>query len=126
MVDALERIHAALAHGAIVVDTQPVSARPPIVGEHGSLGTLDMREWAETIAAVDERIMETIAAGLFSVAADRHIVVTDVYDDRADLVDVTSEWAGTSISPALGRRAKSARGPVQLHQDVRVRVLARL
>ena len=52
MVDALERIHAALDEGGVVVDTQPVSPSPPVVGEDGPLGALDMSEWAKTIAAV--------------------------------------------------------------------------
>jgi hypothetical protein len=125
VVDALERIHAALDEGGVVVDTQPVSARPPVFGTNGRLGTLDMREWAKTIAAVDARIVETIDRGLFSVAADEHVVVTDVYDDLAELVEVTGEWAGTRVPRELARRADAASGAVELHQDVRVRVLAR-
>jgi hypothetical protein len=125
VVDALERIHAALDEGGVVVDTQPVSARPPVVGTNGQLGTLDMREWAKTIADVEVRIVETIDRGLFSVAADDHVVVTDVYDDGPEFVSETSQWAGTRVPHALARRAAAEAGPVRLHQDVRVRVLTR-
>ena len=125
MVDALERIHAALDEGGVVVDTQPVSARPPVVGINGQLGTLDMREWAKTIASVDARIVETIDRGLFSVAADEHVVVTDAYDDLAELVEETRQWAGTRVPRELAQRADAVSGAVELHQDVRVRVLAR-
>jgi hypothetical protein len=125
VVDALERIHAALDEGGVVVDTQPVSARPPVVGTNGRLGTLDMRDWAETIASVDARIVETIERGLFSVAADDHVVVTDAYDDLAELVEETSQWAGTRVPRELAQRADAVSGAVELHQDVRVRVLAR-
>lgn len=125
MVDALERIHAALDEGGVVIDTQPVSEWPPVVGSEGPLGTLDMREWAKTIAAVDARVVETVDRGLFSVAADRHVVVTDVYDDLAELVAETSQWVGTRVPRALARRVGAEAGHVRLHQDVRVRVLSR-
>jgi hypothetical protein len=125
VVDALERIHTALDDGGVVVDTQPVSSQPPVVGANGTLGELDMSDWAETIAAVDARIMETVERGLFSVAADRLVVVTDDYDSGAELVAETREWAGTRVPPALARRAEAESGPVRLHQDVRVRVLTR-
>jgi hypothetical protein len=125
VVDALERIHAALDEGSVVVDTQPVSARPPAVGINGQLGTLDMREWAKTIASVDARIVETIDRGLFSVATDEHVVVTDAYDDLAELVEETGQWAGTRVPLKLAQRADAVSGAVELHQDVRVRVLAR-
>lgn len=125
MVDALERIHAALDDDGVVVDTQPVSARPPVVGGESELGTLDMREWAKTIAAVDAEITRTVESGRFSVAADRRIVVTDAYDDLAELVAETSDWVGTRVPRALARRTEESRGEVRLHQDVRVRVLAR-
>jgi hypothetical protein len=125
VVDALERIHAALDHGGVVVDTQPVSSQPPVVGANGPLGELDMSDWAETIAAVDARIIATVERGLYSVAADRLVVVTDDYDSGAELIAETREWAGTRVPPALARRAEAESGPVRLHQDVRVRVLNR-
>ena len=109
----------------MVVDTQPVSARPAVVGSRGRLGTLDMREWANTIAAVDARIVETIDRGLFSLAADEHVVVTDLYDDLAELVEETGQWAGTRVPRELAQRGDAGGGAVELHQDVRVRVLAR-
>jgi hypothetical protein len=125
VVDALERIHAALAEDGVLVDTQPVGAHPPVVGSDGQLGSLDMREWAQTIAAVDERIMATVDSGLFSVAARSQIVVSDVYDDLSELVEETGQWLGTRVPAALARRARERNGPVELHQDVRVRVLSR-
>jgi hypothetical protein len=125
VVDDLERIHAALDEDGVVVDTQPVSPRPPVVGSDGQLGMLDMRDWAKTIAAVDKRIVETVDRGLFSVAADQYVVVTDEYENLAELVAETSEWAGTRVPRTLARRASTEPGPVRLHQDVRVRVLSR-
>ena len=59
---ALRNIHAALVPGAMLVDTQPVGAQPSVAADGAELGTLDLREWLETIKAVDERIAETLAA----------------------------------------------------------------
>jgi hypothetical protein len=84
-----------------------------------------MREWAKTIAAVDARIIETVERGLFSIAAERAIVVTDLYDDLAGLVEETGQWAGTRVPRELAQCADAASGAVELHQDVRLRVLAR-
>jgi hypothetical protein len=125
VVNALERIHAVLDESGVVVDTQPVSAQPPVVGSNGKVGTLDMREWAKTIADVDARIVETIDRGLFSVVADEQVIVTDVYDNLGELVEETSQWAGTCVPRELAQRADAGGGAVELHQDVRVRVLAR-
>ena len=125
VVDALERIHAALADGGVVVDTQPVSAGPPVVGHDGELGTLDMREWSKTIAAVDAEIVSTVDRGLFAVTADRQIVVIDVYDDLGELVETTRDWLGTSVPRELARQVDGSGGEVRLHQDVRVRRRAR-
>jgi hypothetical protein len=103
-----------------------VSAQPPAVGSTGVLGRLDMSgDWAETIAAVDARIMETVERRLLSVAADRLVVVIDDYDNGPAFVAETRECAGTRVPRALAHRAKAERGPVRLHQDVRVRVLTR-
>jgi hypothetical protein len=124
VVDALERIHTALAEGGVAVDTQPISPWPPVVGKRGQIALLDMSEWAKTIAQVDAEITKTIERGLFEVVADRRIVVPDHYDDVAELVQYTSEWEGTSVPPEIKALAATEVGPVELRQDVRVRLLA--
>ena len=113
--NALRRIHAALVPGGIVVDTQPVSAEPPVEGRDGRLGTLDMREWARTIDAVDGAILQAVAG-----------VVVDEFDSGGEFVEVVSGWRGTRIPPALAERAGSASPPVRVHQDVRLRLLRAL
>ena len=84
-----------------------------------------MREWSKAIAAVDAEIVSTVDRGLFAVTADRQIVVTDVYDDLGELVETTRDWLGTSVPRELARQVDGSGGEVRLHQDVRVRVLAR-
>ena len=125
MVDALERIHATLADDGVLVDTQPVSAAPPVVGEAESLGALDMSAWSHTIAEVDREIMRAVERGLFEITAERVVVVTDAYDDLAELLAEARTWVGTDVPTDLTRRAATESGPVRLHQDVRLRLLAR-
>jgi hypothetical protein len=122
-VHALRRIHAALVPRGIVIDTQPVSPRPPVMGRDGRLGTLDMREWRRTIDAVDARIAEAIDAGLFAVDAERSCVVSDEFDSGAEFVEVVSGWRGTRIPAALAARAQAGRPPVRVLQEVRLRLL---
>jgi hypothetical protein len=124
VVDALERIRATLADGGLVVDSQPISAWPPVVGGGGRIGRLDMSEWAQTIADVDAEISKTIERGLFEVVGARQIVVPDRYDDVAELVRFTREWDGTSVPPELEALARTEQGAVELRQEVRVRLLA--
>jgi hypothetical protein len=123
VVHALRNIHAALVPGGVVVDTQPVSARPPVENETGALGALDMTEWAQLIHQIDARTFETIDAGLFAIDAESWTTVTDVYDDGDDFLSYVPNWMGTRIEPELERRARDERGRVRIHQQIRVRLL---
>lgn len=121
--NALHHIHQALEPAGLVIETQPISARPPVESRSGPLGTLDMREWARTIAAIDGQIEETLRDGRFQLRDVRHFVVTDEYDDGSELVEVTREWAGTRFDEGFAQRVGHERSPVRLHQTVRLRVL---
>jgi len=125
-VNALRRIHAALVTGGLVIDTQPVSGLPPIEVEDGELGTLDMREWARTIAVIDDRVRQAMGEGLFALEHEHRFVVTDAYDDGAEFVAEVREWAGTRVDEELAERVTPVRTRVRLHQDVRLRVLRAL
>jgi hypothetical protein len=122
-VDALRKIHRALVPGGFVIDTQPVSAHPPVESAGGIVSTLDMSEWARTIATIDGRVQQAIDQGLFDLERERRYVVTDEYDDGAEFVAVTRDWAGTNVSDALAARVSREHGRVRLHQDVRLRLL---
>ena len=124
--NALTRIHAALVCGGRLVDTQPVSARPPIETEVGALGTLDMREWAQTIETIDRRVEQAIGEGLFAVDEECRFVVSDSYEDGAEFVAEVREWAGTRIEQPFAERLATQLRPVRLHQEVRLRVLRAL
>jgi hypothetical protein len=96
-VNALRRIHAALVPGGLVVDTQPVSARPSVEAGGVEVGTLDMHEWRGTIDAVDRLVAETIDDGLFALQAESEFVVTDGFDDGPEMLESVSGWRGTRI-----------------------------
>jgi hypothetical protein len=125
-VNALRRNHAALVPGGLVVDTQPVSARPSVEGGGVELGTLDMREWRRTIDAVDRLVAQTIDDGFFALQAESEFVVTDAFDDGPEMVETVSGWRGTRISDALARRVTSATPPISVHQQVRMHLLRTL
>ena len=125
VVHALRRIHAALVPSGVLVDTQPVSARPPVISNGVRLGTLDMREWVDTVEAVDRLVAETIDAGLYALEHEQHLLVTDTYDDGPELVETVRDWQGTRISRGLEARVAAARPPLTLEQEVRLRLLRR-
>ena len=124
--NALHRIHAALEPGGVVVDTQPVSPRPPVDVDGVEVGTLDMRAWRTTIDTVTRLTDEVVEQGLFARESERDIVVTDVYDSGADFLEYVREWKGTSVPPALEEDLSGVSTPVELHQDVRLRVFRSL
>ncbi len=122
---ALRNIHAALAPDAILVDTQPVSARPAVAADGVILGTLDMREWLETIRAVDELVAETVAAGLYELQHEQRLVVTDTYDNGPECLEIVGGWRGTRVPPRVSQRLAAATPPVTVEQEVRLRLLRR-
>jgi hypothetical protein len=122
-VHALRKIHAALVPGGIVVDTQPLSPHPPVDAAGDRLGTLDMREWRQTIEDVDGRVAQTINDGLFAVEGEHVIAVADEFDSGPEFVEVVGAWRGTRIPASLVERAAGASSPIRVLQDVRIRLL---
>jgi hypothetical protein len=125
VVDALRTLHHALAPGSKVVDTQPLSPRPAVFGAGKRIGTLDMREWARTIAAVDAEVRRALADGLFALEAEQRVVVIDSFDSGSECVEEAREWAGTEVPKTLERKIRTESPPITLEQEVRLRLLAR-
>jgi SAM-dependent methyltransferase len=125
VVHALRKVHAALALDAVLVDTQPVSARPRIAAAGVDLGALDMREWVQTIRAVDERIVETIAAGLYELRHEERFIVTDTFDSGPESAATVRDWRGTRVPPRLATQLAAAEPPVTVEQEVRLRLFRR-
>jgi hypothetical protein len=124
-VDALRTLHGALAPGGYLVDTQPLSPRPPVFAGGERLGSLDMREWAGTIASMDVQIERALDEGLFALEAQRWLVVNDVWDDGTECIEEVGDWEGTKVPRALAARIRTAPPPITLEQEVRLRLLAR-
>jgi hypothetical protein len=124
-VHALHNIHAALAPDAILVDTQPVSARPPVAAEGSTLGTLDMREWHDTIQAVDDLVAATITDGLFQLQHASRFVVTDSFDNGRECLKTVGSWRGTRVPDNVSTRLANTTVRVTVEQDVRLRLLRR-
>jgi hypothetical protein len=126
-VHALHNIHAALAPDAILVDTQPVSGRPPVAAADGvTLGTLDMREWLETIQAVDELLAETIGADLYELQHESQFVVADTFDNGRECLETVGGWQGTRVPASVSTGLAAATSQVTVQQEVRLRLLRRV
>jgi hypothetical protein len=124
-VDALRTLHAALRPGGRLVDTQPLSPRPPVASVGNRLGSLDMREWTRTIRAVDEQVARALADGLFELEDERRFVVTDGFDDGPECVETVTGWGGTRLSAGLAAKIRKAAPPLTVAQEVRLRLLVR-
>ena len=122
---ALRNIHAALAADGILVDTQPVSASPRVASDGGELGSLDMHEWLDTIHAVDARLVETIADGLYELDRESSFVVADTFDNGPECLEIVSGWRGTRVPLGLSQQLAAAASRVSVQQEVRLRLLRR-
>ena len=97
----------------------------PVTVNDAELGTLDMREWVETIQAADERVNETMGAGLYELIDERDLLVTSTFDDGPDCLTITGAWQGTDVPDLLAGRLADLRDEVAVEQQVRLRVLRR-
>jgi hypothetical protein len=125
-VHALHNIHAALFPDAMVVDTQPVGARPRVAADGNTLGTLDLRDWSNTFPTIDKITARTIADGLYELQHESRFVVTDSFDNGPECVETVAGWQGTRVpaSVAGGLAASTSRATVE--QEVRLRLLRRV
>jgi hypothetical protein len=124
-VHALHNIHAALASDGLLVDTQPISAHPRVATREVELGALDMRAWADTIRVVDDRLDETITAGLYDLQAEQRFIVTDRFDDGRACLDTVGNWRDTQVPPSLASDLEETHTPVSVEQEVRLRLVRR-
>jgi len=124
-VHALRNIHSALVPDGLLVDTQPIGPQPRVAANGDEFGTLDMHEWIETIHAVDERVAETIATGLYEKTDERTFLIRSTFDDGPDCLEITGTWQGTRVPQPLADRLAAMRDQVTVDQQVRIRVLRR-
>jgi hypothetical protein len=122
-VHALRNIHAALAPDGLLVDTQPISGHPRVAAEDLELGRLDMREWVDTIRAIDERITETIATGLYELQHEERLTVTDSFDNGHECLETVNSWRDTRVATSLASLLEATHTNVTVEQEVRLRLL---
>jgi hypothetical protein len=126
VVDALKRIHAALETNGLVVDTQPVSPNPPVKAAGERLATLDLREWLETIRAIDSLVAQTTEADMFAVEREEMFVVTDTWDNGPECAETIAGWRGINLPDELAKQIRAAPPEVTVDQHVRLRILRAL
>jgi hypothetical protein len=124
-VHALRNIHAALVPDGLLVDTQPIGSQPRVAANGDELGRLDMDEWLDTIRAVDERVAETVAAGLYERTVERTLVIRSTFDDGPDCLETTGTWQGTRVPKPLADRLAAMGDRVTVDQQVRLHLLRR-
>jgi hypothetical protein len=126
VVHVLGLLHASLVERGILCDTQPVAAAARVSGSSGLLGRLDMSKWIETIAAIDERVEEAVAARLFRLEHEEDYLTYDEFDEADALVETVSLWRDTEIPKGLSARIHTASPPFRVEQHVRLRLFRRL
>jgi hypothetical protein len=122
-VHALRNIHTALVPEGITVDTQPVSARPAVTASGVELGTADMRQWITTVRRLDRRAAEMVDDGHYRVLREERFMVTDSFSSGQECLDIVRGWRDTQVPVGLARRLPTIETEVELHQQVRLRLL---
>jgi hypothetical protein len=84
-----------------------------------------MREWLDTIQAVDELVAETISAGLYELRHESRLLVTDIYDNGSECLEIVRGWRGTRVPQTLSTRLAATTAQVTVQQEVQLRVLRR-
>ena len=125
MVDALTRIHSALVPGGVLVDTVPVSLRLPVVLDGEPVGELEDDEWLETVAAVDDELEKTVAAGLFELTHEERYGIVHEFGSGDECLEVVGSWGGTTVPAAVVARLERAAARTTVEHDVRLRLFQR-
>src|SRR5712691_13228239 len=117
VVHALRQARSAVGVGGLVVDTQPISARPTIESANAVVGRFDMSEFQDTdVARAYAAMDDAIAAGDFTLQEQWEFDVLDEYDDGAELVETVSDWQGTRITDGLAAHVRDLAQPLFVRQ----------
>src|SRR5262245_45503396 len=84
-----------------------------------------MRDWVDAIRAVDERLTEAIAAGLYELQHEERFTVADSFDDGRECLETVSSWRDTRVPTSLVSRLEATQAAVTVEQEVRLRLLRR-
>jgi hypothetical protein len=122
-VDALRKIHSALEPGGILVDSQPVAPRAPVYAGQRRLGSVNTREFAATVRAIDAEFDRAIALGLFALDKEESVEVAECFDDGPECADDILDWNGARLSSTLEAAIRRAGGPLAVRLEIRLRIL---
>jgi hypothetical protein len=125
VVDALTRLHAALAPGGVLVDTQPVSLRLPVSLDGEPIGELEDDEWLEIVAAVDAELERALAAGLFELRHEERYGIVHEFGSGRECLDVVAGWVGTTVPEHVAACLERRNAWVTVDQETRLRLLDR-
>jgi hypothetical protein len=126
VVDALTRIHAALAPDGVLVDTQPAGLRLPVTRDGEPIGELEDDAWLEMIAMVDRELEKVLAAGLFELQHEERYAVLHEFASGDECLEVVGSWAGTVVPDELAARLEHDSARATVEHDVRLRLLRRI
>jgi hypothetical protein len=126
VVDALTRLHTALVPGGVVVDTTPISLRLPVFRDGERVGELEDEEWLESVAAVDDEIEKTVAAGLFDLTHKERYGIVHEFGSGDECLEVVGSWGGTTVPASVTARLEGASARTTVEHDVRLRLFRRL
>ena len=85
-----------------------------------------MRDWLDTIQAVEKLVSETIADGLYELQHESRFVITDSFDHGPECLEIVSGWQGTRVPASVSARLAAATSQVTVLQEVRLRLLRRV
>jgi hypothetical protein len=125
VVDALNRIHAALVPGGVLVDTQPISPRLQVTLDGEPIGELDDDEWLEIVAGVDVELDKTLSAGLFELRHEERYAIVHEFGSGLECLEIVRDWAGTHVPDDVAAQLENGSARATVEHDVRLRLLDR-
>ena len=120
----LRHVHRALKAKGLLLDIHPLGTDIAVRAGLRGLGFVDARAFARVVDAMDERVAQVIAEGLFRevTTARRHVV--ERFDDAADLLEHAEGWENLRLPAAVRRRLREAtERPVELTDAVEYNLL---
>lgn len=114
--NALRKIHWALAASGILLDHHPTALDAHAVCGGEELGRFDQRGFRELVEATD-----AVPAELFALEDEIVYEVVDAFGSASELVETAAGWRGFAVPPSLEQRIHAARPPWEVHQEVVLR-----
>lgn len=119
--NALERVHRSLVGGGLLLDMHPIPPPARAVGPEGDLGAFEEDEFLDVVRATEQGLEELVARGLFVPEAEIRFQSRETFDAADELLETVADWEGFQTPPALERRIRRARTPLDITETVVLR-----